>query len=177
MCQESRKLRRVNRSALASDTQSVSRPFALILASAAVLVLSACGGTDDSTAPATLEGEEADVEVIRAWSEALTESDIDAAAGYFAIPSQAENGLTYEIETREDARVFNDSLPCGARLEETHAEGGFITATFELTERPGMGPCPGSGNLAQTSFVIEDGVIVEWRRVALPGGESPSQTT
>ena len=115
-----------------------------------------------------LEGPSEDVEVIRAWAEALTESDIDAAAEFFAIPSFAENGLTYEIETRDDARFFNDSLPCGATLESTSVEGEFITATFELTERPGQGPCPGSGNLAQTSFVIEDGAIVEWRRVALP---------
>lgn len=147
---------------------------------AAVLALSACGGVEDPTAPEpepTIEGPEADVDVIRAWAEALTASDIDAAAGFFAIPSQAENGLTFDIETREDARFFNDSLPCGATLEETDAEGEFITATFELTERPGRGPCPGSGNLAQTSFVIEDGEIVEWRRVALPGDESPGQTT
>ena len=40
-----------------------------------------------------------------------------------------------------------------------------------------MGPCPGSGNLAQTSFVIEDGAIAEWRRVALPGEQDSGQTT
>jgi hypothetical protein len=146
---------------------------------AAVLALAACGG-DDSTSTqaepeAQLEGPTEDVEVIRDWAEALTHSDIDAAAEYFAIPSQAENGLTYDIETKEDARFFNESLPCGATLEETSVEGEFITASFELTERPGKGPCPGSGNLAQTSFVIEDGAIVEWRRVALPEEQDPAQ--
>jgi len=151
---------------------------------AAVLALPACGGdeglpdTSASDEPAAgLEGPEEDVEVIRTWAEALTESDTEAAAEFFAIPSQAENGLTYEIKTTEDAEFFNESLPCGATLEGTSVEGEFITATFELTDRPGVGPCPGSGNLAQTSFVIEDGAIVEWRRVALPEEQSSGQTT
>ena len=39
-------------------------------------------------------------------------------------------------------------------------------ATFRLTERPGPGVCgQGTGETAQTAFVIEDGEIVEWRRV------------
>jgi len=154
---------------------------------AAVLALSSCGGDDGSpTTPEpgesaeteeTTEGPAEDVEVIRAWSEALTESDIDAAAEFFAIPSVAENGLTIEIETRDDAVLFNESLPCGAELESTQAQGEFITATFRLTERPGVPTCPGSGNTAETSFVIEDGAIVEWRRVAVPGPETPAQPT
>jgi hypothetical protein len=151
---------------------------------AAVIAISACGGDEglpdasESDEPtADLEGPPEDVEVIRTWAEALTESDTEAAAEFFAIPSQAENGLTYEIETEEDAEFFNESLPCGATLEETSVEGQFITATFELTDRPGVGPCPGRGNLAQTSFVIEDGAIVEWRRVALPIPEDSGQTT
>ena len=157
--------------------------FVAIPIIAAVLALSACGSDDggsttsESDEPTSeLEGPTEDVEVIRAWSEALTESDIDAAAEFFAIPSQAENGLTYDIETPEDAQFFNSSLPCGATLEETSIEGQFITATFELSDRPGQGPCPGSGNLAQTSFVIEDGAIVEWRRVALPGPADSAPT-
>ena len=46
-----------------------------------------------------LEGPSEDVEVIRAWARD-PDSDIDAAARFFAIPSFAENGLTYEIEER-----------------------------------------------------------------------------
>ena len=172
----------MNQSGLASDTHPVLRLFTAIPLIAAVLMLPACGSDDGSqstsaTEPeAALEGPEADVEVIRGWAEALTESDIDAAAEFFAIPSIAENGLSYDIETEEDARFFNDSLPCGATLEETSVEGKFITATFELTERPGQGPCPGSGNEAQTSFVIENGAIAEWRRVALPGEQDSGPT-
>ena len=33
-----------------------------------------------------------DLEVIEGWSRALSEGDVDAAAGYFALPSTAENG-------------------------------------------------------------------------------------
>jgi hypothetical protein len=162
----------------------MSRRFVAIPLIAAVVALSACGGdsglppiSESDRSDAQLEGPTGDVEVIRSWAEALTESDIDAAAGYFAIPSVAENGLSYDIETVEDAQFFNDSLPCGATLEETSVEGRFITATFKLQDRPGKGPCPGVGNLAQTSFVIEDGAIVEWRRVALPGEQDTGQTT
>jgi len=162
-------------------TPQVPRRFIALPFVAAVLALSSCGGDDGSSTASepegATEGPQADVEVIREWSEALTEGDIDAAAGYFAIPSVAENGILIEIESADDARLFNESLPCGAELESTKAEGEFITATFRLTTRPGVGVCPGDGATAETSFVIEDGAIVEWRRVAVPAPESPGQTT
>ena len=188
----------MNRSDLASDTHWVPRQLLAVPFLVAVLALSACGsdsanptkqkaekkpaqetleGPAEGAGADDLEGAPADVAVIRSWSEALTASDIRAAAELFAIPSVAENGLSFDIETKEDARGFNDSLPCGAILESTSVEGGFITATFKLTERPGVPVCPGSGNEASTSFVIEDGAIVEWRRVALPGGDSTGQMT
>jgi hypothetical protein len=148
----------------------------LTLFIAAVLALPACGGDDDSaTTPAGPS--EADIAVISDWAEALAESDTEAAAEFFAIPSYAENGLTYDIETTADAVRFNESLPCGATLESTTADGELITATFELTERPGEGPCPGSGNLAKTSFLIEDGKIVEWLRVPIPAEPETGQIT
>src|SRR5947207_15688479 len=58
------------------------------------LVLAGCGGT---TSPATTHAvagnaDPADVRVIDAWVTALRQGDVDAAAGYFAIPSVAENG-------------------------------------------------------------------------------------
>jgi len=159
------------------------------------LTFGACGADEEPTPaaePATEEsnaegaadeGSESpdpdatDVEVIEGWSEALTEGDIEVAAEYFAVPSVAENGLLIEIESIEDARLFNESLPCGAVLEGTESQGEFITATFRLQERPGVPTCPGDGNTAQTTFVIEDGLIAEWRRVAVPGQQAPRQTT
>jgi len=170
----------------------VPRRFISLPFIAAVLALSACGGDDGSSTPeapsekteaqepsqdTSTEGPAADIEVIRDWSEALTQGDIDAAAEFFALPSLAENGISVRIETVDDARIFNESLPCGAELESTEAEGQFINATFRLTTRPGVEVCPGEGATAQTSFVIEDGAIVEWRRVATSEPESPGQTS
>ena len=144
-----------------------------------VFFIAACGGSEDD--PATTEepgtaitgdADPDDVKVIDEWAKALTEGDVDAAAAFFALPSAVENGLSARLTTEADARGFNASLPCGAELVDAQSEGDFTTATFELTERPGPGVCgDGTGNEAQTTFVIEDGKIVEWRRVANGLGE------
>lgn len=143
------------------------------------LLLFACGGSDDDSATApeptdepteeiTGDADPADVEIIDAWTKALAQGEVETAAGFFAIPSTAENGVTIDIESQADARLFNASLPCGAVLIEAETEGDFTTATFELIERPGPGTCgDGVGGEAQTAFVIEEGKIVEWRRVDL----------
>lgn len=161
---------------------SVSAP--LIAFAAVCALLTGCGERDEpelATEPpeaATAGADAADVQVIDDWARALTAGDIDAAAALFETPSVAENGITLEIETTEQAEIFNASLPCGAKLVEAETEGDFTTATFRLTERPGPGRCgQGAGNTAQTSFVIEDGKILEWRRVGLPGGQPSGQAT
>ncbi|MEO8092915.1 MAG: nuclear transport factor 2 family protein [bacterium] len=146
-----------------------------------LLALAGCGGGDDPGPPpasdgsgqeVTGEADPADVKVIEAWSDALREGDIDAAASYFAIPSVVENGVLLRIRNRDDARLFNLSLPCGAILVDAQTEGDFTTATFELSERPGPGTCgQGSQSTAETAFVISDGKIAEWRRVAVGGAE------
>jgi hypothetical protein len=120
----------------------------------------------------------ADVRVIADWADTLRSGDVEGAAEFFAIPSVAENGgIVLEIDRRERAVLFNASLPCGARLIRARAEGEFVTATFRLTERPGPGTCgTGAGNTAMTAFVIEDGEIVEWRRVDAGGEQAPSQS-
>ena len=70
------------------------------------------------------------------------------------------------IRSTDDAVAFNESLPCGAELVRAEGEGEIVIATFRLTERPGPGTCgDGTGQLAQTAFEIDDGEIVEWRRV------------
>jgi hypothetical protein len=119
-----------------------------------------------------------DVRVINGWVTTLRHGDVDAAAAYFAIPSVAENGVLIHIRSLHDARHFNKSLPCGARLIGAETAGDFTTATFRLTERPGPGLCGnGTGQTAKTSFVIRDGKIAEWRRVGLPGARgAPSQS-
>jgi hypothetical protein len=126
----------------------------------------------DPDSEAFEDADPGDVEVIRGWVDALREGDVEAAAGYFAIPSIAQNGPTaLRITGPRGAEAFNRSLPCGAVLIAAESSGQFTTATFELTERPGGNCGSGVGEEAATAFVIEDGRIAEWRRV--PAGEPP----
>ena len=143
-----------------------------------LLGLAGCGsdgGSEDAAgkpAPSEASVEGADpeaVEVIAAWSEALSSGDTEAAAKLFAIPSVAENGPTFQIRSPADALVFNESLPCGAELTEAETVGESTIATFRLSDRPGGDCGTGSGAEASTSFVIEDGEIAEWRRVGSDG--------
>ena len=143
-------------------------------------MLAACGGDDGSgsaAADTTIKGIESsaipgdaaheDVAVIAGWVDTLRDGDVEGAAEYFAVPSVAVNGgLMLRIRSTEDAVDFNESLPCGAELIRAEGTGETVTATFRLTERPGPGSCgDGTGELAQTAFEIDDGEIVEWRRV------------
>lgn len=106
--------------------------------------------------------------MIDGWSDELRGGDVEAAADYWRIPSVAQNGTPpLDLVSRRDVIAFNEALPCGAVLTRAETEGEFVVATFELTERPGAGECgPGTGETASTAFLIEDGKIVEWRRVA-----------
>jgi hypothetical protein len=159
------------------------RAVAICLALTVSLLPVACGGDEDGAGddaaateiPGGADAEEAGV--IRDWSDALREGDVEAAAEYFEVPSFAQNPLPLQLQTREDVLEFNEALPCGATLTEAEDAGRYTIATFELTERPGEGKCgQGTGNIAKTAFRIEDGLIVEWRRVAdqpLPQSEGP----
>jgi hypothetical protein len=152
-----------------------------------LLALGGCGGggpsdstgAGDSTSTAAGNADPDDVEVIDGWVTSLRHGDVEAAAEYFAIPSVAENGpILVQIQSLEDARRFNESLPCGARLIRADSAGEFTTATFRLTERPGPGSCgPGTGGLAKTSFVIRDDKIAQWRRVGAGGGGAPAPSS
>ena len=147
---------------------------AAILAALALLATSsiACGGGDGDETTAIPGGADPEAAtVIDEWAQRLSEGDIAGAAEYFAVPSVAENGVTLEIENPADARLFNESLPCGAELVEATEEGELTLATFRLTERPGPGTCgQGVGGTAQTEFRIADGLISEWRRVVPESG-------
>ena len=152
-------------------------PLLLVVVLLLTLGLTGCGGDDapESTIPG--DADPAAVAVIADWSTKLRNGDVEAAAELFAIPSVAENGPTIAIGDLDDARVFNESLPCGAELLRAEDDGEMVVATFRLTERPGPGSCgAGAGATAQTSFLIEDGRIVEWRRVGEGGLQAPSNS-
>ena len=157
-------------------------PFVAV--AALLLALPGCGGSGGTTSAGNVttvpgSADAGDVAVIEGWAQALKRGDVDAAASYFAIPSVAENGgPPVRIRSLEEARAFNALLPCGAYVIRAQSIGRFTTATFRLTERPGPGTCgAGVAATAQTSFVIQDGRIVQWRRVGggVPNQGSPTQ--
>lgn len=153
------------------------RFIALLLAVA--LISPGCGGGDESSSSTTVEipggADPEAVSVIDEWAKTLSEGDVDGAAEFFAIPSVATNGPSFDIETPEDAQAFNAALPCGATLIEAHPRGDYVIAVFRLTERPGPGTCgAGVGQKAATAFAISSvGKITEWHRVATEGGPIP----
>jgi limonene-1,2-epoxide hydrolase len=137
--------------------------------------------TPEATPSTDVEGsaEEADVAVIDEWARTLAAGDAEAAARLFAIPSIAQNaGPPLQISDFDEARLFNASLPCGAELVRAESAGDFTIATFVLKERPGPGSCgDGTGQTAMTAFRIEEGRIVEWRRVVDERTPAPSRAT
>jgi len=140
-----------------------------VLAIALVLVLAGGAGCgSDNTFGGKRTPASEPERVIRAWADTLRRGDVTAAARFFAVPSVVANGTPpLVLSTRAEVRAFNSSLPCGARLLRTSSSGRFTTAVFRLTERPGPGRCgTGTGQTARTTFVIRDGKIDEWRRVA-----------
>lgn len=147
------------------------------LAALGALALGGCGSSDDEEA--IPGGADADaVEVIKEWADELRAGDVLAASEHFAVPSVVQNGTPpIRLTNRHDIEAFNRSLPCGATLIRAISSGRYTIATFELTERPGPGECGhGVGETARTAFVIEGGLITQWRRVVdLPGSE-PSDT-
>jgi hypothetical protein len=157
--------------------------IARALAATSVLVaigVAGCGSGSGSNQQADVPGgADADVvRVIEQWADELRAGDVDAASDRFAIPSVVQNGTPpLRLSDRSEVREFNQSLPCGAKLTEAVPAGRFTIATFELTERPGPGECgSGVGETAKTAFVIHDGRITEWRRVAEQDQGAPAAT-
>ena len=118
------------------------------------------------------------VQVIKSWADDLRSGDIPAASDRFAIPTVVQNGTApLRLTNRGQVELFNQSLPCGAKLTAATSSGKYTVATFVLTERPGPGQCGnGVGEAAKTAFVIHDGHITEWRRVVDTEPTGPTST-
>ena len=150
----------------------------VVLAALTVVALPGCGSSSDesSTIPG---GADADaVQVIKGWADEIRAGDVSAASERFALPSVVQNGTApLRLTNRPQVELFNQSLPCGAKLTHAISSGKYTIATFELTERPGPGECGnGVGEAAKTAFVIRDGHITEWRRVVDSEPTGPTST-
>jgi hypothetical protein len=145
------------------------RWLAATVALALAAVLLSCGGSENGskTSPPA-RPDRSDAGVIRAWADTLRRGEVARAAAYFTLPTLVQNGTPpLALYTRAQVKEFNRALPCGARLLRTYRSGRYTTAVFQLTERPGPGSCgPGTGQTALTKFLIRNGKIREWRRVA-----------
>jgi len=111
------------------------------------------------------------VAIVRAWADALRAGHVRKASSYFAIPTIVQNGgPALLLRSRVGVRVFNGSLPCGARVLRAVRVESYTIVTFKLTERRGNTPGCGSGrgHLAATAFAFRHGKISEWRRVTVP---------
>jgi hypothetical protein len=140
-----------------------ARPLALALVSAAALTGCGGGGGGAPAAPSDPEG------VIRAWSDALRAGDPKKAAGFFAVPAIVQNNTPpIRLKTREEVEFFNFSLPCGAKVVSTSRRGRYTDVVFLLTDRPNGACGTGTGQEVATSFLVRDGKITEWRRLADP---------
>jgi hypothetical protein len=148
------------------------RPIAAVLAvlvvAVAVLLVvrGSSGGSGEPAADIPGGADPQLVQVVVDWARAESSGDSAAAASYFALPSFAQNGLSFHIQTFEEARKFNASLPCGAIVEEAIPEGRYVIVTFRLGDKANSNDCgAGTGSTARTAFLIDHGKIVEWRRV------------
>ena len=119
--------------------------------------------------------DDADVAVVREWTDRLRGGDVPGAARLWATPSRAQNGSpVLTLADREAVEAFNASLPCGAVVTgATGARRGFTIVDFRLTSRQGARCAGGQGGGAQSAIRVEDGRITEWYRLPGEGGPPP----
>jgi hypothetical protein len=141
-------------------------------------VLTGCGSSSKESSTVAGNADADAVQVIKEWADELRAGDVSAASDRFAIPSIIQNGTgPLRLTNRAQVEIFNQSLPCGARLTAASSSGKYTIATFVLTERPGPGECGnGVGDAAKTAFVIHDGPIAERRRVVDTEPTGPTRT-
>ena len=134
------------------------------LALGAVLVVAAAGSGAASAAHAAASP----AQVARAWSAALNANHNEAAAALFAPNAEIIEGTaTVRLTSRKLAIEFNASLPCAGRIIALQGTKDAAVATFVLGHRPGH-TCDGPGQKAAALFIVRNGKIVVWERVAVP---------
>lgn len=132
-------------------------------------------GTDPGRPRGSSEGRHrgplrADAElVIRRWLAAVREGDDVRAASYFRVPARVRSGdEVEELRSRTLIVSWNRALPCGATLERVRpSSGGFVIASFQLTDRAGSTCGSGTSGRARSAIRVQGGRISEW--YALPG--------
>src|ERR1700742_3812777 len=117
-----------------------------------LVLVAGCGGGDKTATTTTTETRASpappipqppprprgDVAVIREWANRLRRGDVNGASDLWQPPATIANGGGSEIlDSVELIRIFNETLPCGARLISPKKDGRRIIATFKLTERTG----------------------------------------
>jgi len=179
----------------------IARLTVLLLLSAGLV--SACGGSNTSDerrtpAPAVSSdplalpayvptrseggGERKSIEVIRGWTDALREGNIDRASMFWGLPAKIQNATpVLTLRSRDDVRAFNLSLVCGAILTAAGKAKQFTILKMRLAQRRGAHCGKGTGKQARTAIRVHDGKIVEWYRLPddpeLPGAQQGPATT
>ncbi len=105
--------------------------------------------------------------VIRKWSGALSQGDIERAARFFSIGSKVQNGTpVVTLDTAEKRVVFNVTFPCGARPTKLEAgDNGYTIVDFVLTERVDGDCGQGLGGTARCAIRVRRGHISDWYRI------------
>src|SRR5688572_29008198 len=136
---------------------------------------------EDASRAARLRPTQADANrtrpILAGWARALRNDNGERAATFFSVPVIIAQGAAVRLDTAEEIRAFNVSLPCGARLLHVGPSGRFIVATFLLTERP-RHSCDTPGQRERVAIVLRGRKIADWRQVppvpgAPPGPEVP----
>jgi hypothetical protein len=139
------------------------------------------GSAAPEPAPATGKVTAAEKRIIKGWSDSLRNGRLNDAAGYFQVPVLVANNTQDPVvlNTTDDVKEFNRTLPCGAKLIRTRrGPEGFVVGIFRLTERRNApAPCgTGVGATASVAFQIDKGHIIKWLRVVEASEQDPMAT-
>ncbi len=156
-----------------------------------VLLLAGCGGADGTITPASrrtrtssrrdvADADPDDLEVIEDWSAAAERGRRRGrrrATSRPRAPPRTARPRSDHLDRRRDRLQRFAALRREGDLART--EGELTIADVPAPERPGGDCGSGVGGTASTAFEIEDGKIVDWRRIdrAVPGRRRRRRTS